>query len=249
MPTTKILIVDDDPKLRSLLARCFESDGFVTCEAGDAPTAMAELHRCNPDLITLDLSLGPDNGLDLARELQKKTTAPIVMVTGRDDLLDRVIGLELGADDYITKPFHVREVLARVRAILRRAGRQQSDPPKTDPPAPPAPARPHERVAAFAGWTVHPDRFEVMDPEGLPCPTTTAEFRLLLTFLEHPKRILSREQLMDLLGGMSWTPLDRTIDNQIARLRKKIERNSDSPELIKTVRGIGYSFTADVTWK
>ncbi|MEM9708233.1 MAG: response regulator transcription factor [Pseudomonadota bacterium] len=233
-----ILIVDDEAKLRKLLVTCFEEDGFATIEAGSGAEALAAFERRTPDLVTLDLHLGTDNGIDIAREIKKISDVPIVMVTGRGDVIDRIIGLEVGADDYIAKPFHVREVLARVHAVLRRSG------PTTEANGTALAAK----SAHFAGWRALPDRFEVFDPDGNPCALTTAEFRLLLVFLEHPKRILSREQLMDFLGGASYAPLDRTIDNQVARLRRKIEPESDSPAIIRTVRGVGYSFTEDVTW-
>ncbi len=237
MQETTILIVDDDPKVRSLLANCFEEESIKTIQAEDEESAMTAVKRKAPDLVTLDLHLGSENGLDIARNIKAHSDVPIIMVTGKDDVMDRIIGLEVGADDYITKPFHVREVLARVRAVLRRA---EGKPDTAENPG---------KVAKFAGWRVDPDRFEITQPNGSPCVLTTAEFKLLNVFLQHPKRILSREQLMDLVEGGNWAPLDRTIDNQIARLRRKIEEDPANPALIKTVRGVGYSFTTDVDWR
>lgn len=240
MPKKTILVVDDEAKLRKLLVTCFEQEGYRTIEAEDAASALRVFEREMPDLVTLDLRLGADSGLDVAREIKRICDVPIVMVTGRDDVLDRIVGLEVGADDYIAKPFHIREVLARINAVLRRSGRAGPARAAANGVAAPAP------LYRFAGWEVAPERFEVLAPDGTPCPMTTAEFNLLMVFLERPKRILSREQLMEFLGGASYSPLDRTIDNQVARLRKKIEADPAAPRIIRTVRGIGYSFTSDV---
>ncbi|MEM6481487.1 MAG: response regulator transcription factor [Pseudomonadota bacterium] len=240
MTKKTILVVDDEAKLRKVLVTCLEQEGYRTVEAEDAASTLKCFERERPDLVTLDLRLGADNGLDIAREIKRISDVPIVMVTGRDDVLDRVVGLELGADDYIAKPFHVREVLARINAVLRRSGRNET---ASKPLNGSAAAIPLYR---FAGWEVSPERFEVLSPDGTLCVMTTAEFNLLMVFLERPKRILSREQLMEFLGGASYSPLDRTIDNQVARLRKKIEEDPASPRIIRTVRGIGYSFTSDV---
>jgi DNA-binding response OmpR family regulator len=157
------------------------------------------------------------------------------MVTGKGDTIDRVVGLELGADDYIAKPFHVREVLARVRAVLRRTGRSG---------APDAAAK-DERLT-FEGWVLDIARRELISPAGGSCELTTSEFDLLKAFAMHPKRVLSRDQIMDLLRGHDWNPVDRSIDNLVVRLRRKVEADPESPRLIKTVRGVGYTFAADV---
>jgi DNA-binding response OmpR family regulator len=191
-----------------------------------------------PDLVTLDLNLNGDNGLDLARDIRRDHDVPIIMVTGKDDVIDRIVGLELGADDYITKPFHVREVLARVHSVLRRARTTEA----RETPAV-ADSAGENAELSLDGLTVFPDRMELTDRDGAPCDLTTADFKLLAAFLGHPKRPLSRERLMDLIDGPDWVPLDRTIDNQVARLRKKIERDPARPLLIKTVRGVGYMLT------
>ncbi|MEM6375410.1 MAG: response regulator transcription factor [Pseudomonadota bacterium] len=240
MPKKTILVVDDEAKLRKLLVTCFEQEGYRTVEAEDAISAIRCFESERPDLITLDLRLGADSGLDVAREIKRQSDVPIVMVTGRDDVLDRIVGLEVGADDYIAKPFHIREVLARINAVLRRSGRDARAAEMENGKALPAP------FYRFEGWQVVPDRFEVTTPDGTSCDMTTAEFNLLMVFLERPKRILSREQLMEFLGGPSYAPLDRTIDNQVARLRKKIEADPAAPTIIRTVRGVGYSFASDV---
>jgi DNA-binding response OmpR family regulator len=236
MKTAVILVVDDDPKIRNLLRRCFEGEGITVLEAGNKADALAALSANRIDLVTLDLDLGEDDGLDVAKAIRKESTVPIIMVTAKDDVIDRVVGLEIGADDYITKPFHLREVLARVKSVLRRVGTA------------PHPARmvPVSPCWQFDGMKTIPSEMLLYDRDNARVDLTSGEFKLLEVFLHRPKRVLSREQLMDLTGGHSYAPLDRTIDNQIARLRKKIERNAASPRLISTIRGIGYSFTCDV---
>jgi len=236
MKNAVILVVDDDPKIRNLLRRSLEGDGFKVREAHDKKTVLAALAAGSVDLVTLDLSLGTDDGLDVAKTIRNTSTVPIIMVTAKDDVIDRVVGLEIGADDYITKPFHLREVLARVKCVLRRS------PGIVLPP----------KVAAvtvcweFDGMRAIPDEMKLLDRDGKWVEMTSGEFKLLIAFLMRPKRVLSREQLMDVTKGHSYSPMDRTIDNQIARLRKKVERNPASPRLITTIRGMGYSFTCDV---
>lgn len=245
-PNHHILVVDDDPKVRLLLRRCFESEGYRVSEAGSRGEVDQFLTAGGLDLITLDLTLPDTDGLTIARDIRARSKVPIVMVTGKGDMIDRVVGLEIGADDYITKPFHVREVLARIRAVLRRA-----EPIASAGPAPAvpqaAPAVSPGEVFTFNGWRIDIPKREVARTSGDACILTTSEFGLLELFVRHPKRVLSRDQIMDLLRGHDWSPLDRSIDNLVARLRKKIEDDPDQPRLIKTVRGVGYSFTADVT--
>ena len=240
MPTSlsgHILIVDDDPQVRKLLRRCFEPEGFRVNEAATGKEVLGK-SLDGVDLITLDLNLNGEDGLDVAREIRARSDVPIIMVTGKGDTIDRVVGLELGADDYIAKPFHVREVLARVKSVIRRAGPGKAD------------ARPMNDGAkacfAFEGWVVDFDRMELRREGGDVCDLTSGEMSLLEVFVTRPNRVLSREQLMDLLKGYDWTPTDRSIDNQIARLRKKIEDDPNTPNLIKTVRGAGYKFTGAV---
>lgn len=238
MKDQTILVVEDDPKIRSLLRNVLEDEGARVVEAETSTEVMQLLAQMPLSLITLDLHLGADNGVDIARQIRTVSQVPIIMVTGKDDVIDRVVGLEVGADDYIIKPFHVREVIARIRSVLRRSGM----------PAPTVYAEEAESSAHFSfdGMTAFPDRFELLDRENVPCDLTSGDFKLMRVFLNSPKRILSRDQLMDLTGGIEWSPLDRTIDNQVARLRKKIERDPSNPKLIKTVRGIGYTFAFDV---
>jgi DNA-binding response OmpR family regulator len=237
-----VLVVDDDPKIRDLLRRCLEGDGFVVGEAVDSVSVGLALADHLPDLVMLDLNLGHDNGLDIARSIRRDHTMPIIMVTGKDDVIDRIVGLELGADDYITKPFHVREMLARVHSVLRRtAGRPGLTVFKV--------IDSDGQTQLLDGLTVDRDHMTVTDRNGALCDLTTADFKLLAAFLDNPKRPLSRDRLMDLIDGPEWAPLDRAIDNQVARLRKKIERDPTRPVLIKTVRGIGYLLTESAVLK
>jgi two-component system, OmpR family, response regulator len=239
-----ILIVEDDPKISTLLRNVLEDHGFAIREAATAAAALSALSSNNIDLITLDIHLGKDNGVDLAREIRRTSRVPIIMVTGKDDVIDRVVGLEVGADDYITKPFHVREVIARVRSVLRRSGEANAAGNLPEGDIAPDPSSSFQY--RFDGMTVIPDRLELLDRDNVDCALTSGDFKLLSVFLERPKHVLSRDQLMDLTGGIEWSPLDRTIDNQVARLRKKIERDPSSPRLIKTVRGVGYTLACDV---
>jgi len=233
-----ILIVDDEAEVRRLLEAGLQAEGYAVSAAADGAGLLAILDKKPVDLITLDVRLGGEDGFNLAREVRARNNIPIIMISGKGDMIDRVVGLELGADDYIAKPFHMREVLARVRAVLRRYENQG-----------PAPSRgAHAEKGPrfeFEGWLLDPARRALTTPEGGAAELTTAEFNLLHVLLERPGRVLSRDELMDLLKGHDWTPLDRSIDGLVARLRKKIERG-DVPQLVKTVRGVGYVFAAQV---
>jgi two-component system, OmpR family, response regulator len=233
-----LLIVDDEAEIRLMLRRLFEREGFAVSEAKDGGELFGALDHHPIALITLDLRLGGEDGLELARQVRAKHNLPIVMISGKGDMIDRVVGLELGADDYISKPFHLREVLARVRAVLRR---YEASPEM----APPTAGKAGERYR-FDGWLLDISRRELYSTGGVRQDLTTAEFNLLEILVARPNRVLSRDNLMDLLKGIEWSPVDRSIDNLVGRLRKKIEAQPDSPELIKTVRGVGYVFTADV---
>jgi len=233
-----ILIVDDEAEVRRLLGSGFKAEGYSVSEAADGSSLLSALDKKPVDLITLDVRLGGEDGFNLAREVRTKTNVPIIMISGKGDMIDRIVGLELGADDYIAKPFHMREVLARVRAVLRRYDNQA---PETERP----PENGKSRCFEFEGWRLDAGRRSLTSPEGQNCELTTAEFNLLLLLLERPGRVLSRDELMDLLKGHDWTPLDRSIDGLVARLRKKIERG-EVPQLVKTVRGVGYVFAAQV---
>lgn len=238
MAKKTVLVVDDDPKIRILLRRCLEGDGYLVAEAAGAAGVRAAFANELPDLVTLDLNLGTDDGLNIARDIRRKHDVPIIMVTGKGDVIDRVVGLELGADDYLTKPFHVREVLARIRSVLRRS---EARTPMTGEPA--AETLPDNALLDLDGLKVDLDRMQLTDRDGVNCDLTTADFKLLSAFVSNAKRPLSRDSLMNLIDGPEWAPLDRTIDNQVARLRKKIERDPAHPTLVRTVRGIGYMLT------
>lgn len=227
-----ILVVDDDNQVRRMLRRCFEDEGYRVSEATDQAGVNAALAG-GVDLMTLDLNLGTTDGLTIARSVRQNWDLPIIMITGKGDMIDRIVGLEIGADDYIAKPFHLREVLARVRSVLRRAA------PRSASPAP----DPAGVQIRFDQFVLDLDRRELTGPDGRDIRITSGEFDLLALLARHPHRVLSRDQIMDMLRGHDWAPNDRSIDNQIARLRKLIETDSQQPRLLKTVRGAGYSFT------
>jgi len=229
-----ILIVDDEEEVRAMLRSALALEGFRISEASDGAGMMAAINAEVPQLITLDLKLKGEDGLKLAREVRARSNVPIIMITGKGDMIDRVVGLELGADDYIAKPFHVREVLARIRAVLRRYERE---PDEAEPP--------HDRYE-FEGWILDMARRELTAPSGELCDLTTAEFELLSILVKRPGCVLPRDNIMDLLKGHDWSPLDRTIDGLVARLRRKIEPGSERPRVIKTVRSVGYAFGIDV---
>jgi len=234
-----ILIVEDDAKVRLLLRRCFESEGFRVSEAGSGAEAIERVAAGTFDLVTLDLQLPDGDGFAVGRDIRSRSAVPIIMVTGKGDTIDRVVGLELGADDYITKPFQLREVVARVRAVLRRTA--------GGPRGPTAGAPVGDAALAFDGWVLDVPKRELRSAAGAACDLTTSEFDLLKVFATHANRVLSRDRIMDLLRGHDWTPTDRSIDNLVMRLRRKIEPDTEHPRLIKSVRGVGYCFTATVS--
>ena len=236
-----ILVVDDDDGVRALLRDCFELDGFRVSEARDGQEMHEALAAGGIDLVTLDLMLGGENGLVIARRIRETHDVPIVMITGKGDTIDRVVGLEIGADDYIAKPFHPREVVARVRAVLRRRPLKGAVAAAPEPAASPAPEK-----LTFAGWTLDAGSREVLAPSGAPLSLTTAEFNLLEALVRRPQRVLSRDTIMDLLKGHDWTPFDRSIDALVSRLRRKIEDDAAAPKLVKTVRGVGYMLACQV---
>jgi len=225
-----ILVIDDDAQIRRMLRRILEDEGYKVTESADASNLETAL-RGSIDLVTLDLNLGHIDGLAVARQIRAVSDVPIIMITGKGDMIDRIVGLELGADDYIAKPFHLREVLARIRSVLRR----------THPPA----RTRTEGTIRFDGYALDPARRTLRTEEGSDIALTTGEFDLLLLFAQHAHAVLDRDRIMDLLKGHDWAPTDRSIDNQVARLRKLIEKDTRHPRLIKTVRGAGYSFTPE----
>ncbi len=236
-----ILVVDDDQRVRTMLRRYLTEEGFAVSEAGDGTALRSLFDREPADLVLLDLVMPGEDGLSLARYIRQQSRIPIIMLTGKGDVIDRVAGLEAGADDYIGKPFHLREVLARIRTVLRR-----TEPP-ADPAPAPAPVKPEGKVLMFQGWELDLLKRELRRPGGGTVPLTTGEYELLCAFARSPNRVLNRDQLMDLVKGREWAANDRTIDAQIVRLRKKVESDPKNPELIKTVRGSGYILATSVT--
>jgi DNA-binding response OmpR family regulator len=206
---------------------------------------MDQLAAEEPSLVTLDLKLGGDDGLELARRIRARCNVPIVMITGKGDTIDRVVGLELGADDYIAKPFHVREVLARVKAVLRR---YEAQPAGTEAPGlrQSDGSQPESERFQFDRWTLNIGRRALASGDGVQQELTTAEFNMLAMFVRRPHRVLSRDNIMDLLKGHEWSPYDRSIDALVVRVRRKIEPDPDTPRLIKTVRGVGYVLATEV---
>jgi DNA-binding response OmpR family regulator len=231
-----ILVVDDEPDIRSILRRGLEAEGYVVSEA-DARTQLLHCLDAHPvNLITLDLDLGVEDGLELAREIRCRRNVPIIMITGKGEPIDRLAGLERGADDYIAKPFLIREVVLRVQTVLRR---YQLEAEKAEAAA-------GAESYAFDAGVLDVAKREFKAANGDAIELTDAEISLLTIFLRHPARVLTRDEIMDLLKGRSWSPMDRTIDGHVARLRRKIESESETPRCIKSVRGVGYVFTADV---
>lgn len=219
--------------MRSLLRECLEFGGYSVIEAANGRQTMALLSD-KIDLITLDLKLDGEDGLVLARDIRQTSNIPIIMVTGKGAPTDRVIGLELGADDYIAKPFLSREVIARVRSVLRRS----SGP--TNSKAPPS------QTYVFGNWTADFGKLEVRSQNGEAADLSIGQIRLLEILIENRNKVLSRDRIMDLFKGQDWMPSDRTIDNQISRLRRGIEPDPKNPTYIKTIHGAGYKFTGEV---
>lgn len=241
--TPHILIVDDDAKIRQMLTRYLTDEGFQVSSAANGAEMRELLARAKIELVVLDLVLPGEDGFQLAREIRAQPgsgTIGIIMLTGRSDMVDTVVGLELGADDYIAKPFHLREVLARIKSVLRRLR-------PVVPPEPSSEAHTVEgEVVRFDGWQLDLGRRELRAPDGSEIALSTGEFDLLATFAKHPGRVLNRDQLMDLTRGRQWEAIDRSIDAQVARLRRKIEPDPKHPTLVKSVRGVGYVFAARI---
>ena len=233
-----ILVVDDDPRIRQMLTRYFEQEGYRVSAAADGAAMRAQLKAKPVDVILLDVVMPGEDGLTIAREIRASSDVGIIMLTGRDEVLDRVVGLEVGADDYIAKPFHLREVLARVKSVLRRRKAAPEPVERSEDKA--------EDVIRFDGWLLDTARRRLVSPGGEDVALTSGEFDLLAALAKHPGRVFSRETLMEHTRGHGLKAFDRTIDAQIARLRKKIERDPKSPTIVKSVRAVGYVFTAKV---
>jgi len=230
-----LLIVDDDKELCALLTKFLTRHGYRVSIAHDGKAMMRAIEDARIDLVILDIMLPGEDGLTLCRRLRATSTVPIVMLTAMGEELDRIIGLEMGADDYLPKHFNPRELLARVRAVLRRAG-----PPAT------APLGSSGRVLQFAGWRLEAATRQLFSPTNALVPLPAGEFDLLLALAERPQRVLTRDQLLDLSRGRTSNVFDRSVDVQISRLRGKIETDPKNPQLIKTVRSGGYVFAATV---
>ncbi len=239
-PTPHILIVDDHEDIRTLLAKYLLKHGYRATTADGGAAMKRVLQDSAIDLVVLDIMMPGEDGLSLCRGLRASSDIPVIMLTAMSEETDRVIGLEIGADDYLTKPFNPRELLARIKAVLRRS---HSLPPQTGLTGRTASAG---KRLTFDRWQLNVDQRELIDDSEVVTPLSSAEFALLMAFLHHPRRVLSRDQLLDLTQGREAKVFDRSIDNQVSRLRKKIEQDPKTPRLIKTVWGGGYSFSADV---
>ncbi|MEM9139430.1 MAG: response regulator transcription factor [Pseudomonadota bacterium] len=231
-PKPSILIVDDDPDIRRLVAEFLVREGLEVEEAEDGAAMDAVLARIRPDLIVLDLMMPGEDGLSICRRLRAQNGPAILMLTAKSDEIDRVVGLEMGADDYLVKPFGPRELLARIRAILRRLSDRPQDAPT--------------RRFAFDRFVVDLDARQISDADGKPLTLTSGEFDLLTCFVQRPRRVLSRDQILDQLHGRGAEPFDRTVDMLTSRLRRKLASVSPDAELISTVRNSGYLFTPAV---
>ncbi|WP_417684808.1 response regulator [Roseibium sp.] len=234
-PSPHILVVDDHRDIRETLARYLVKNGLRATSAESAAQARKVLKAASIDLVVLDIMMPGEDGLSLCRHLVEAGNLPVILLTAMAEDTDRVIGLEIGADDYVTKPFNPRELLARIRAVLRRT---TAVPKERDPL--------EQETLQFEGWTLQVTKRQLLDPEGISVPLSSGEFQLLCAFLKRPKMVLNRDQLLDLTSGRTPNVFDRSIDNQVSRLRRKIEKDPKNPELIKTVWGGGYMFSAGV---
>jgi two-component system phosphate regulon response regulator OmpR len=230
-----LLVVDDDPRIRAMLVRYFQTNGYQVSIAENATQVRQKLSP-DIDLILLDLGLPDEDGLTLAREIRTLSRMAIIIISGRTDDVDRIVGLEIGADDYVSKPFNLREVLARVKSVLRR----------TQMTAMPADTSQAETLLRFDDWILKSDRRELISPSGENIQLTTGEFELLSVFVNNPGRVLTRDFLMDQTRGRTWESFDRAIDAQVTRLRRKLGDDGANPTRIKSVRGVGYLFTPKV---
>lgn len=236
---THILIVDDEQDICTLVAQYLSDEGYQVSVAHDGAEMRAVIARDPVDLVLLDIVLPNEDGLSIARQLRvENPNVGIIMLTGRGDTIDRIVGLEMGADDYLAKPFHLRELLARVKSVMRRA---ESVPAEGPPPAEGESSR-----LRFAGWEFDLHTRELVSPDSEPVRLTSGEFDLLKVFVTHPNQVMSRDRLLDLTRGREAGPFDRTIDVQVGRLRRKLGDDPHQPQLVKTLRSGGYIFVAPV---
>jgi two-component system OmpR family response regulator len=234
--TPHILIVDDHREIRELVGRALVREGFRVSTAADGKAMRKVLADSRIDLILLDLMLPGEDGLSLCRAIRADSAIPIIMLTAKGEEIDRVIGLEMGADDYLAKPFGSRELVARIRAVLRRG--------RIEPQAGESGRGP--KRYRFDGWLLNTESRDLLGDDGVTVPLSTGEYELLLALVERPQRVLTRDQLLDLTRGRAAAAFDRSIDTQISRLRKKLERDPAEPRIIKTIWGGGYMFTPSV---
>jgi len=232
MEAAKILVVDDDADVRRMLSEYLGGHGYRVSAVGDGAAMRAQIERELPDLVLLDLALPGDDGITLARQLRARHNVGIIMVTGSSEPVDRIVGLEVGADDYIGKPFDPRELRARIKSVLRRT--QQAAAPALHPAA--------GKQVAIGALRLDLAGHRLVDGNGTEIALTTMEFDLLKAFVEHPNQVLSRDRLLTLSRDRGWEPFDRSIDIRITRLRRKIESDPDTPRLIRTIRGAGYMY-------
>ena len=231
--TIRLLLVDDEAALREPLADYLVRQGFSVTEAASAAQARSLLKTELPDLVLLDIMMPGEDGLSLCRHLAETHAIPTILLTAKGEATDRIVGLEIGADDYVVKPFEPRELVARIRSVLRRSTKGVA--PAAD-----------DELFEFEGWQLDPLRRRLNDPAGAMVSISSAEFRLLLAFLEHPRQVLDRDRLLDMVQGREAHLFDRAVDNQVSRLRRKIEADNRNPVLIQTVWGGGYMLAADV---
>lgn len=236
MTSLRVAILDDDEDVRELLQRYLQQNGFEAYGAADATALFRILEEHEIDLVVLDLMMPGEDGFQVCRRLRASSTIPIIMLTAKKDDVDRIVGLEMGADDYVTKPFNPRELVARIRAVMWRARAG----------AAPEGGSAHKLQYRFDNWNLNTATRTLRDTAGSEVELSGGEFALLMVFLHNSGRVLNRDQLFDLTRGRSSTPLDRSIDIQVSRLRRKIEPGDGPPRLLKTVRGAGYVFTPKV---
>ncbi len=235
MDAGQVLVVDDDSEIRSLLCDYLSDNGYRASAVADGNGMWAALDSNRFDVIILDLMLPGEDGLTLCRKLRSRSNVPVIMLTARGEETDRIVGLEMGADDYLPKPFNPRELLARIKSVLRRARSLPEDLRSED-----------ARLVRFAGWTLDPVARHLIAADGVVVPLGGAEFRLLKIFLDHPNRVLNRDQIMGLTHGRESDAFDRSIDLQVSRLRSRLRDDPKEPAIIKTVRGEGYVLAARV---
>ena len=251
MSLPHIAVLDDEPDITQLLANYLQSQGYRVTQLSSGRALLDLMPADPPQLVLLDLGLPGEDGFVIARQLREHWHCGLVIVTGRGDSIDKVVGLEIGADDYVTKPFDLRELLARIKAVLRRLAPAPAPAPAVAAPASAAAASPasgnKDARLRFAGWELDPAARRLLGADGTEVTLTTGEFDLLHVFARHAGRVLSRDFLLEQTRGREAGPFDRTVDVQVGRLRRKLDDNADEPQIIKSVRGAGYLFVPSVT--